>query len=151
MSSRRRRKNPAFIAATLLITAACCSPAPAQDDRTMLLRQKMDFLLSYEKDQNGPGESMLIQIGDSVVYRHSFGLADLKTGEKFTEHTVANLGSISKTFVAYGILKLREEGKLSLDDGIIRYFPDFKNKEIARKVRIRHLLTHTSGLPDSRS
>ena len=146
MSSRRRRKNPAFIAATLLITAACCSPAPAQDDRTMLLRQKMDFLLSYEKDQNGPGESMLIQIGDSVVYRHSFGLADLKTGEKFTEHTVANLGSISKTFVAYGILKLREEGKLSLDDGIIRYFPDFKNKEIARKVRIRHLLTHTSGL-----
>src|ERR1041384_2021049 len=45
---------------------------------------------------------------------------------------------------------LRDEGKLSLEDSLIKYFPEFKNKDIARKVKIKHLLTHTSGLPDLR-
>ncbi len=53
--------------------------------------------------------------------------------------------------MAYGILKLAEEGRLSLSDDLYKYFPEFKNKEIAKKVTILHLLTHTSGLPDSRN
>lgn len=97
-----------------------------------------------------PGASVLISMNDSVVFQQSYGLADLATRERITSQTLFNLGSISKTFVAYGILTLRDEGRLSLDDPLEKYFMDFKNPEIARKVRIIHLLTHTSGLPDLR-
>ncbi|MBI5856764.1 MAG: beta-lactamase family protein [Sphingobacteriales bacterium] len=52
--------------------------------------------------------------------------------------------------MAYGILKLASENKLSLRDDIYKFFPDFRNKEIAQRVKLYHLLTHTSGIPDSR-
>ena len=67
-----------------------------------------------------------------------------------TTKTLFKIGSISKTFVAYGILKLAQQNKLSLDDNIYKFFPDFKNEEIAKKVKLYHLLTHTSGIPDNR-
>ena len=123
----------------------------AQSNRDILFRSKADSLFLGGVDSTGPGCSLFIQIGGKDLYRGSFGLADLHTKEKFNDKTVSNLGSISKTFVAYGILMLIKEGKLSLDDSIIKYFPDFKNKDIARKVKIKHLLTHTSGLPDCRN
>jgi len=57
-------------------------------------------------------------------------LADLKTNKKFTDQTITNIGSISKTFVAYGILILQNQGKLSIEDSIIKFFPNFKNKKL---------------------
>src|SRR5437016_996501 len=120
----------AYFAISLAIISHSCS---AQDRKAMTFQQRMDSLLSYEKNADGPGESISIRVRDTILYQRSFGLADLKTRVKFTDSTISNLGSISKTFVAYGILKLRDEGKLSLDDNILKYFPDFKNKDIARK------------------
>ena len=67
-----------------------------------------------------------------------------------TTKTLFNVGSISKTFVAFGILQLAKENKLSLDDDLYKYFPDFKDSTVARKVKLHHLLTHSSGLPDIR-
>ena len=131
----------------ILISSGCW----AQTEADEIFRAKADSLFLRGIDPAGPGCSIFIQIGGRRLYEGSAGYADLKKRERFTERTVSNLGSISKTFVAYGILQLMKEGKLSLDDSIIKYFPDFKNSEIARKVRIRHLLTHTSGLPDCRN
>jgi CubicO group peptidase (beta-lactamase class C family) len=111
---------------------------------------KFDTLFSSQVKPDGPGLSVLITKGDSVVFSKSYGLADLNTKEPTTDKTLFNLGSISKTFVMNSILILRDEGKLSLEDSLIKYFPEFKNKEIASKVKIKHLLTHTSGLPDIR-
>jgi CubicO group peptidase (beta-lactamase class C family) len=111
---------------------------------------KFDKLFSSQIKEDGPGASVLITKGDSVIFSKSYGLADLTTKEPITSKTLFNLGSISKTFVMNGILILRNEGKLSLDDSLIKYFPEFKNKDIARKVKIKHLLTHSSGLPDNR-
>ena len=99
---------------------------------------------------NEPGAAVLIAKDGRIIYKNGFGIADLKTKEPITTKTVFNLGSITKTFVAYGILKLASEHKLSLGDDLYKYFPDFKNAAIAKQVRIYHLLTHTSGLPDSR-
>ena len=99
---------------------------------------------------DAPGGSVFIQQGDKTLYEKSFGLSDIGKNIKYSSSTVQNLGSISKTFVSYGILMLANEGKLSLDDNLLKYFPDFKNHEIAKKITIRHLLTHTSGLPDLR-
>ena len=133
----------------LLFQHAICSAQQLNNDK--LLTAKLDSIITREFKESEPGGSLFIQKGNNILYSRSFGLADIVTKEKFTDNTVSNVGSITKTFVAYGILLLLKEGKLSLDDSIIKYFPDFKNKEIARKVKIRHLLTHTSGLPDSRN
>ena len=97
-----------------------------------------------------PGGAVLIVQDDKVFYKKGFGITDIKTKEHITTKTLFNTGSISKTFVAYGILKLAQEGKLSLDDDLYKYFPDFKNPAIAKKVKLYHLITHSSGLPDSR-
>ncbi|HMJ69793.1 MAG TPA: serine hydrolase domain-containing protein [Cyclobacteriaceae bacterium] len=125
------------------IMASCSKPAPR-------LSERLDSLFNAQVKPNGPGVAALVSIGDSIVFSKYYGIADLKTKEPITDKTLFNLGSISKTFVANGILMLRDEGKLSLNDSVIKYFPEFKNKDIGRKVKISHLLTHTSGLPDIR-
>jgi len=124
--------------------------AAALELRDKLLQTKLDSLFAGEKE-NEPGGSFYIEKGGRMLYSKSFGLADLKTGEKFTSKTVSNTGSITKTFVAYGILILQKMGKLSIEDNLLKYFPDFKNKEIASKIKLRHMLTHSSGLPDLRN
>ncbi|EJL67989.1 serine hydrolase domain-containing protein [Chryseobacterium populi] len=120
-------------------------------NREEVLKTKLDSVFSQLFKADEPGGSILIQEGDKVLYEKSFGLADLKTKAKFSSKTVSNLGSITKTFVAYGILMLQERKKLSVDDSLLKFFPDFKNKETASKIKLRHLLTHTSGLPDNRN
>jgi len=97
-----------------------------------------------------PGGSVLVKKGDRIIFLRSYGIADLRTGEKITENTIFNLGSISKTFVAYGILILQQEGRLSVEDSLSKYFNDFDNKDIAEKIKIKHFLSHTSGIPDLR-
>ena len=114
------------------------------------LKTRMDALMEAEFSPDKPGGCVLVRKDSQIVYLRCIGVADLKTGKKITEQTVFNLGSISKTFVAYGILILYEKGLLSLDDSLIKYFPDFKNRSIAERVKIKHLLSHTSGLPDAR-
>lgn len=108
------------------------------------------YFSDYFKDGE-PGGAVLVMKGDSVLFSKGYGVADIKTKEPITTKTLFNLGSISKTFVSNAILILQEQGKLSVEDSIIKYFPDFKNKDIARKVKIKHLLSHTSGLPDIRN
>jgi CubicO group peptidase (beta-lactamase class C family) len=98
-----------------------------------------------------PGGAFLVMKDEEIVFSRGYGIADVQTREPITPQTLFNLGSISKTFVSNAILMLQEQKKLSVDDDILKYFPDFKNKELARKIRIRHLLTHTSGLPDNRN
>lgn len=134
-----------FVLSACLLLASCSTK---QSEKTML--SGLDSLLTAEFRADEPGGAVLVMKGDSVIYQKCIGLADLATREKITPKTLFNLGSISKTFVANGILILQEEGKLSLDDPMSRYFPEFKIKEIADSVTITHLLTHTSGLPDIR-
>ncbi|MBL7849762.1 MAG: beta-lactamase family protein [Cyclobacteriaceae bacterium] len=129
----------------LLAAASCSSPDTRQD-----FSAELDEFIAGQVEPNGPGGAVLVMKDTSVVLAKGYGLADLASGEKITPQTLFNLGSISKTFVAYGILILQAEGKLSVNDSLEKYFPEFKNKEIARRVRIKHLLTHTSGLPDNR-
>ena len=63
-----------------------------------------------------------------------------------TPETIFQAGSTGKQFLQTAILLLAEEGKLSLDDSITKYFPEAP--EWWKPITIRHLLTHTSGLPD---
>jgi len=100
--------------------------------------------------EDEPGGSLLIKKGDQTIFQQNYGIADIESNEKITAHTIFNTGSISKTFVANGILILAEQSKLKLNDPISKYFPDFENQDIIQHITIQHLLTHSSGIPDLR-
>lgn len=96
-----------------------------------------------------PGASVFVMQNDSIIYSRSFGVANFRTGEMMTDSTMVNLASISKIFSAAALLKLAEEGKIDLDDCISKYFPEFPHK-VFDKITIRHILSHSTGLPDLR-
>lgn len=110
----------------------------------------LDSYFSGQFPPNEPGGAVLAMIGDSIVFSKGYGLSDMESKEAVTTKTLFNTGSISKTFVANAILILRDQGKLSLEDDLLKYFPDFKNPKVVQKIKLKHLLTHTSGLPDIR-
>ena len=122
------------------------SPAPATVDTAAL-----DAYLRSHFPPDEPGIAVLIAKRGRTVFSAGYGLADLGTREPITTRTLFNLGSLSKTFVASAILILQERGSLSVDDPLSKYFPGFKHPDLAAKVQLRHLLTHTSGLPDNRN
>lgn len=124
-----------------------CSPAIFGQSTTS---QRLDSLFNKLFKANEPGAAVLVVKNGSIIYKNGFGVEDLNTRKKITTQSLFNVGSISKTFVAYGILNLAKEGKLSLEDNIETYFPAFKNPALAKQVKIYNLLTHTSGLPDNR-
>ncbi|MCF0074967.1 beta-lactamase family protein [Dyadobacter sp. CY261] len=89
------------------------------------------------------GNILVAENGRAVV-NFSSGYADFRTQKPNTPTSHFNLASISKVITATAVLQLRDKGKFSLDDAVIQYLPDFPYNDI----KIRHLLTHTSGLPD---
>ena len=130
----------------IFVFTISCSPQP----KTNTLSEKLDSYFSQQYPSDQPGGAILVMRDTSIVFSKAYGLADLVTNDPITSKTLFNLGSISKTFVANAVLILQEQGKLNVEDSLLKYFPDFKNKAIAQKVKIKHLLTHTSGLPDNR-
>ena len=97
-----------------------------------------------------PGVSIGLVHDQSLVWAQGFGWADVERRVPATADTLYRIASITKTFTATAILQLRDAGRLQLDDPLTRHLPWFavpsKSAE-APPVTIRHLLTHTSGLP----
>ncbi|MES1214056.1 MAG: serine hydrolase domain-containing protein [Bacteroidota bacterium] len=122
--------------------------AAAQHDQSVL--KSLDSLYAATFKTGDPGGAVLIAKDGKVLYKKGFGVEDIQTKKPITTESLFNVGSISKTFVAFAILRLADEGKLSLTDDLYKYFPDFHNTAIAKKIKIYNLLTHTSGLPDIR-
>jgi CubicO group peptidase (beta-lactamase class C family) len=89
------------------------------------------------------GAAVLVAREGKIVFQGGFGFADIEKKSPITPETKFRIGSISKQFTAAAVLRLAEQGKLSLDDSLDKYFPDFPH---AGEVKLRHLLTHTSGL-----
>ena len=132
----------------LLITIACVLNACT--DTQSIVTSDFENLFDDKFSDNEPGGVILIKKGDKIVFLKSYGVENIESGKKIDENTVFNTGSISKTFVSNAILMLEEANLLSVEDSLDKYFKDFDNLEIAKKVKIKHLLSHTSGLPDSR-
>ena len=110
------------------------------------LPQKFDSLLNAYY-QNGLFEgSVLIADDTGVVYQKALGFANHDHTISNTSNTVFGIGSMSKPFTAMLVLQLVQEGKLEFDTLISKYLPEYR-KDIGNKVTIRHLLTHTSGIP----
>jgi CubicO group peptidase (beta-lactamase class C family) len=91
---------------------------------------------------------VLLARGSKVLFEHAYGYADHAFDVPNRIDTKFNLGSMDKMFTGVAILQLVEQGKMSLDDKLIKNIPDYPNKEVANKITIRQLLTHSSGVGD---
>lgn len=99
------------------------------------------------------GMTALVCDQDGVLYKRSFGKSDLSSERAFDEHTVMNIASISKTFLAVAIMRAVDQGKIALDDDVNDHLPfrisnpHFPNHPIT----IRQLVTHTSSIQDTKA
>lgn len=109
----------------------------------------MDSLFEAEFAAVGPAAVVAITKGDSMLYLKAFGLVDIENGIATTPDTRFNICSISKQFSAIALLKLQEQGLLSLDDRLCKFFPEFTSPAL-QDVTLRHMMSHTSGVPDIR-
>jgi D-alanyl-D-alanine carboxypeptidase len=91
---------------------------------------------------------VLVAEGDKVVFERVYGAADAVTGKPATTRTRFNLASAGKMFTSVAILQQVAAGRLSLDTRVGEVLKDYRNREFAEKVAVRHLLTHTSGAGD---
>jgi CubicO group peptidase (beta-lactamase class C family) len=107
---------------------------------------QVDELFSAWPEGNAPGAAVVVMQDGEVLYKNGYGMADLETGSPVRPQTVFRLASLTKQFTAVAIMMLAESGELSYDDSITRLLPEFASH--ARKITIRHLLTHTSGLQE---
>lgn len=103
-----------------------------------------DFVKAEMKRQHIPAVSIVVLKNGAVVKAEAYGLADIEHGIPATPDTVFKIGSVSKQFLATGIMLLVQDGKLGLNDKISKYFDGTPPAWDA--ITIRHLLTHTSGL-----
>ena len=104
-----------------------------------------NLLFNYydELEFNG---SVLVVENNQIIYENTFGFADFETEEPLDAEMPFYLASLSKQFTAASIIKLAEEGKLSLDDPLKKYLRMMP--KMYDPVKIHHLLTHTGGVPD---
>ncbi len=89
--------------------------------------------------------SVLISKDDNIIYEKSFGYADIDNHKKNTKNSIFGIASVTKPLTAVGIMKLVEEGKLTLETPISTFFPSFI-PDFSKKITIRHLLNHSSGM-----
>ncbi len=101
------------------------------------------------KSKQIPGAAVAIVKDGHVVLQKGFGVKERGTSEEVDEHTVFRLGSVSKGFASVLTGVMVEEGAVDWDDPVTQYLKDFKmsDPEQTDRIQIRHLLSHTSGLP----
>ena len=98
----------------------------------------------------GNAATVAVMDGGRIVYSEGFGPADRATNRPVTANTRFNIGSTSKMFVAVATLLLADDGKLSVDDPVVKHLPEFVMKDPRyRDITVRMLFNHSSGLPGS--
>lgn len=115
-------------------------------DTTIAMPSREDLTTAlFEKPLAGrsAGAAVLVALGGEIVYQRGFGFADIGNKVAATPETVFRIGSITKQFTAAAILKLQEQGRLSVTDRLSKYFPGFPRGD---EITLHHLLTHTSGI-----
>lgn len=103
----------------------------------------VESLMASIVTSNSPGAAVLIAKDGKILFEKGFGLASVEHHVPITPETKFRIGSISKQFTAAAILKLSEEGKLGLQDKLLKFVADYPRGD---EVTIHHLLTHTSGI-----
>jgi CubicO group peptidase (beta-lactamase class C family) len=144
-SWRPRALSPHALCA-LFAAAFLIAPAARAADANADLGRYADQLFSKAYPAGEPGAAVLIVKDGQIVLRKAYGLANLELGVPMRPGMVFEIASVTKQFTAAAILLLQERGKLSVDDDITKYLPDYPTH--GRKITIDHLLHHLSGIPE---
>ncbi|MFE4475460.1 MULTISPECIES: serine hydrolase domain-containing protein [Streptomycetaceae] len=120
------------------------SPAPARERSPLLLRGELQHRLdTLARAHRVPGAQLVLDTGPEAVVLHT-GVADTGTGAPFTEDTAVPVGSLTKPYTAALVMLLADDGDLDLDEPVAEHLSEFRQLP---EVTIRHLLSHTGGLP----
>jgi CubicO group peptidase (beta-lactamase class C family) len=128
-------RRPALVFGFLLVARLPGWSDPAESNFEAELAKRLPA--------DGPGVTILVARDGKLLFSHGYGWADRENQIAATPSTRFRIGSVTKQFTAAAILKLAEEGKLSIDSPLATYFPDYPNGE---KITLRELLNQTSGL-----
>lgn len=125
------------------VSAQNVSPSPIPEQELIArMTHTLDSLAGLDQFS---GVVVLVR-GDVPVLQYAKGMADRQSRRPIDSATAFNLGSINKIFTATAIRQLAAQGKLDPDSTLAKYWPDYPNAEVARRVTIRQLLRHTSGI-----
>ena len=131
------------LAASLVGTRGMAQQSTAAPNE---LSTRIDRVFASWTRPASPGCAVGVGRDGKALYTHGYGEANLEYDVPITTNSIFESGSVAKQFTAAAIVLLAQDGKLSLDDDIRRYLPEVPN--FGETIRIRHLLTHTSGLRD---
>ena len=126
--------------------ASAPPPPPRLDEQGAL-----DALAKHAAERAAAGRfsgAVLIAHHGKVVFEKAYGLADRERQIPNTVDTKFRMGSMNKMFTSVAVLQLVAKGRVSLDEPLAKYWPDYPNHELAAKVKIRNLLSHTGGTGD---
>ncbi len=151
-ANRAGQHRPCFRTPIIPITLALTFTATTADaqttDRARIASFTDSVAQSWVDSGRAAGMSIVVVRGrDTLVFR-GYGRANLELDVPTPERAVYEIASDAKTFTAAAILQLVEQGRLALDDPLERHLPGVLPNDIGRKVTIRHMLTHTSGIRD---
>lgn len=108
--------------------------------------KKVDKLFADWKKPDSPGFAIGLVKDGRLVYSRGYGMASLEYNSRITASTIFDVGSTSKQFVAFCVAILEERGRLSTEDDIRKFIPELP--DYGATIKIRHLLSHTSGIRD---
>src|SRR5262245_34536008 len=141
--------------ATVLLTVTGSSRVGAQADRARLSTAFGDvdrIFTEFTVQAHVPGAAWGIVVDADLAHAGATGVRDVATKAPVDADTVFRIASMTKSFTAMAILKLRDEGKLSLEDPAERYVPELKGLRYptsdSPRLTIRHLLSHSTGFPE---
>ena len=134
-------KNQSPTKAFLLILLLAFIPVFAQ---AQPLEAKIDKIMSDAFKTDQPGAVVLVQKDGKMLFEKAYGMANMELDVKMQPNHILRLGSITKQFTAVAMLMLVQAGKVSLDDDMTKYLPDYPTG--GRKITVTQLLNHTSGI-----
>lgn len=129
----------------LMLGMTTLSGAQAVEGPQVTRAQIKEVVTKVMQERHIPGLSIAVSMPGGKVIEKSFGLANVEYKQPVEKDSIFEIGSISKTFTAIGIMMLQEEGKLSVNDKITKYFPQYPGWN---EITLKHLLQHTSGIKD---
>lgn len=149
MSRRRFLATTAVLGTGRLIGFPMLAPAEPAEPAGGALPSIDAFINRHLRERGAPGLILGLADRDRVLAARTYGHRDVKTGQPVEKDDLFEIGSITKSFIAISLLQLREAGKLDLDRPIRDYLPWLRIESSYAPIRVHHLLTHTSGLPNA--
>ncbi|MCH9647010.1 MAG: beta-lactamase family protein [Deltaproteobacteria bacterium] len=143
--NRRGRLGLGSACLTALISLLLVGCASSGGESNRSPGERVDALFQKYLTEGSPGAAVMVIREGTVLHSKGYGLADLEAGHPLTPTTPVRLGSLTKAFTAFAIVLLAEDGELSYDELASRWVPEI---ERFPGITVRHLLNHTSGLPD---